>query len=72
MKHQSAYPRWRYHPSHEARIVKSEDEDKLLGKGWHDSPADFDRAEKVPVSKDNGSGLDVDDLVEVPEKKRRS
>jgi hypothetical protein len=37
----SPYPSWRYHPVHEGRIVHDEDEDRVLGEGWADSPAAF-------------------------------
>jgi hypothetical protein len=33
------YPSWRYHPTEEARIVHSAEEEEALGSGWADSPA---------------------------------
>lgn len=34
----SNYPKWRYHASKPAVIVNDENEDKDLGRGWHDEP----------------------------------
>ena len=36
---QIQYPTWRYHASLNPRIVKTQEEDESLGKGWFDSPA---------------------------------
>lgn len=35
------YPKWKYHPKKEALIVQSHAEEKALGSGWFESPADF-------------------------------
>ena len=35
------YPKWKYHPEKEAVIVASEQQEKELGKGWVESPADY-------------------------------
>lgn len=40
------YPKWKYsehkeHPFYEGKIVHSQEQEKALGAGWHDSPADF-------------------------------
>lgn len=32
------YPSCRYHATEPAKLVRSEEEDKALGPGWHDSP----------------------------------
>lgn len=37
----SVYPKWVYHPSKEAQVVKSAADEKKLGKGWVESPAEF-------------------------------
>lgn len=34
------YPKWKYHPALEARIVADEASEKALGCAWVDSPAD--------------------------------
>lgn len=41
MKH---FPSWRYHKDKEAVIIHSEAEEKALGAGWVESPADVDAA----------------------------
>lgn len=46
---QKVYPSWRYHKSLEPRIVRSAEEDQLLGSEWKDSPARFEE-EPVVVS----------------------
>lgn len=33
------YPRWKYHQTESAVIVQDADEDKALGKAWHNDPA---------------------------------
>lgn len=33
------YPCWRYHRDGRAVVVNTVEEEKALGKGWHDSPA---------------------------------
>jgi len=47
-----------YHPEHEAKIVDSVEFEKLLKKGWFDSPAKFPvKEEKIVVpyeTKDEG------------------
>lgn len=54
------YPTFRYHATEEPRIVNSADEDKALGKGWHDAPvrADEDSADESaePAPKAKGKG----------------
>lgn len=44
------FPSWRYHKTLEPKLVKSEREDKALGKGWEHSPAafEFKSEEKKP------------------------
>lgn len=39
----SGYPRWRYHATEEALIVRSAAQDEALGPGWADSPSAFGR-----------------------------
>lgn len=39
------YPKWKYHATKDAVIVKDEAEEKALGKGWKDSPAEFAKDE---------------------------
>lgn len=34
------YPKWKYHSALEALIVQTPEQEKLLGPGWKDSPAD--------------------------------
>lgn len=36
----ASYPKWLYHPTAEARIVRDEAEHKSLPPGWAESPAD--------------------------------
>lgn len=37
----ASYPKWLYHPSKPAVVVKDEAEHKELGAGWVESPADL-------------------------------
>ena len=40
------YPGWRYHPTEDAKIIHSEEEDKALHKDWRDEPySDEEKAE---------------------------
>lgn len=40
------YPSWRYHKTHEPKIIQSEAEDRALeSEGWVDSPAKVDAHE---------------------------
>lgn len=57
MKHE--YPKWLYHPTLPARIVKDQEEHAAMPLGWYKSPADFPKdgeasaatvAPSVPVS----------------------
>jgi hypothetical protein len=34
------YPKWKYHASKSALVVKDEQAEQDLGLGWHDTPAD--------------------------------
>lgn len=42
------YPRWKYHATKPACVVYSAKEERDLGRGWADSPADFE-AKEEPV-----------------------
>jgi hypothetical protein len=33
-----AYPRWKYHPTQQERIVQDEEEEQRLGPGWANTP----------------------------------
>lgn len=35
------YPKYKYHPEKEAQVVSSLEEEKELGLGWFDSPAEY-------------------------------
>lgn len=35
------YPKWKYHPVKEARVVHSEEAEQSLGPEWFESPAEF-------------------------------
>jgi hypothetical protein len=35
------FPKFKYHPTKEAKIVHSEEQEKKLGKDWVDSPAHY-------------------------------
>lgn len=39
----SGFPKWLYHKTEGARIIKSSDEEKALGQGWADSPEKFNK-----------------------------
>lgn len=41
------YPKWKYHATKPAAVVKDEAEEKALGKGWEDTPAAFEKKEKT-------------------------
>jgi len=45
-----AYPKWKYHPSGEARVVKNEGEEVKLGPWWFDTPLERDTAITVALS----------------------
>ena len=48
----TVYPTWRYHKTETAVIVQDEAEDKALGKGWSDHPAEpKEEVETTTVSK---------------------
>jgi hypothetical protein len=32
------FPKWKYHPKHDAKIVQNAEEEKALGRGWVDRP----------------------------------
>ena len=36
------YPSWRYHKTHQPKVIYSADEDLSLGEEWADSPAKFE------------------------------
>jgi hypothetical protein len=38
------FPKWKYHPTKPAVIVYTPEEERALGDGWVDSPADFVKA----------------------------
>jgi hypothetical protein len=40
-----SYPKWKYHAVKEALIVGSEAEERALGEGWAESPAEFIKEE---------------------------
>jgi hypothetical protein len=35
------YPKWKYHPSKEPRLVQTQKAEAELGPDWFNSPADF-------------------------------
>jgi hypothetical protein len=45
------FPKWKYHPKHEAKIVQNAAEEKALGRGWVDRP--------IPPKKPSRSSLAV-------------
>lgn len=47
------YPKWKYHGKLEALIVRTLEQEKLLGPDWKNSPADFKPAPQAqkPVIK---------------------
>jgi hypothetical protein len=40
------FPKWKYHPTLNARIVQNAEEEKALGKGWCNTPNDFPKPSK--------------------------
>lgn len=52
----NSYPKWRYHASKPAVIVANQDEEKDLGRGWHDEPVKGNTEIDPSVS-----GFDVDE-----------
>lgn len=67
----SLFPKWKYHASKDALIVYSAKEEKALGKGWGNSPADFDKVDEpapAPVAFEpvDAPAAEVP-VVEVPE-----
>jgi hypothetical protein len=53
-----SYPKWKYHKTESAKVVRSEAEEKALGAGWAESPAEFevDTEETKPI------GLEIDEM----------
>ena len=43
------FPKWKYHKEKKAVVVNSAEEEEALGKGWADSPADFQAKPAPPV-----------------------
>lgn len=41
------YPCWKYHAFYNPRLVGSKEEELLLGYGWENSPAYFDKKEVI-------------------------
>lgn len=37
------FPKWKYHSTKDALIVQDEEQEKALGSGWGESPAEFGR-----------------------------
>ena len=56
-----SWPRWRYHKEllPEGKIVKSAAENEKLGKGWVDSPADFE-SKPEPVKPPEKKNVEVE------------
>jgi hypothetical protein len=42
MSEDKNYPKWKYHATKDPVVVQSKEEEKALGKGWTESPADFE------------------------------
>lgn len=38
-EHEDVYPKWKYHPAEEPRLVASPEADAALGDEWSNSPA---------------------------------
>lgn len=38
------FPKWKYHRDGRSKIVQNADEEKSLGKGWYNTPAEVARA----------------------------
>lgn len=45
MSEKIEFPKWKYHASEEARIVKSAEAEAALGAGWVDSPAEVEASD---------------------------
>lgn len=45
------YPKWLYHKEKDPVIVADEKAHKELGKGWAESPAEFEAKEEAPKAK---------------------
>lgn len=48
------YPKWKYHKTKEAELVFDEKQEKALGKGWAESPAEFEENKKEEKVKELG------------------
>ena len=58
------YPKFKYHRTKEAKVVKNEDEERALGRGWANSPAEFKKKcerETTSKVKDKGKSQFEDD-----------
>jgi hypothetical protein len=43
------FPKWKYHPTLNAKIVQNSEEEKALGKGWYNNRNEFPKPSQVPV-----------------------
>ena len=38
------FPKWKYHPTLDGKIVQNAQEERALGKGWYNTPAEAAKA----------------------------
>lgn len=55
MHEETVYPKWKYHATKAPEVVGSEEEEKALGEGWGESPAEF---ESKPVKNEKETDSD--------------
>lgn len=41
------YPKWLYHRTKGAKLLHNEEEEKALGRGWKDTPAEFEKKDAL-------------------------
>lgn len=41
MQMSETFPKWKYHPTYSPCLVQSTEDERSLGQGWFDSPAEY-------------------------------
>jgi hypothetical protein len=43
------FPKWKYHPTKDGKIVQNAEEEKALGPGWYNNPNEFPKPSQIPI-----------------------
>ena len=41
------FPKWKYHPKHEALIARNAEEERALGRGWVNTPNELPKPSRI-------------------------